>query len=169
MATKDSSEVIVGLGTLSLDQALQRARELDPGRKAAMVVGIVRHPNTPCWWVCIARCGRDVRWVSAHRLRREAEAQVMRVQRAVGQGALWDDGVFVQLLNQLMAEGDPALQHTLALAPDGSRGDEQPSFTGSLRLMHVDEPGAAARRAKATRRSEHAGAAGDGDGGDAPA
>ena len=104
--------VSVAYGTFNIDRALAQARESAARGRPTIVVGIVRHPNSGCWWVCLARQQDDITWVSAHRLRKAADAQVGLVERDAQGGRLDDDAVFAELLQELAAQGDENLQHT---------------------------------------------------------
>ena len=150
-------KVAVAYGTLNIDQALARAREYDSAGVPTMVVGIVRNPNTQCWWLCISRCGHEVRWVSAHRRRKEADAQVNVIHDAVRHGALSNDAVFARLVEDLASEGDGELHATLALVPAAGNGaGGVPPITESFRAIAREEPGVRARMVKALRHAERA-------------
>ncbi len=108
--------VIVAYGTVNIDQALARAEERGARRRLPIVVGIVRNPSGKCWWVCLAWQCTDITWGSAHRLRRQAKAQVAVVERVVRGGYLDNAAACAELVQELAAHGDDELQHTLALA-----------------------------------------------------
>ncbi len=157
-------KVVVAYGTLSIDQGLLRLDALNTAGTPAIVVGIVRNPNADCWWLCVARSGSAVHWVSAHRRRRDAEAQVPQVQKAVEQGALRDDVIFAQLLEDLAAQSDNDLQYTLPTLPQtGVDSEARPQITYRFRSMVKAEPGARARMAKALKRIARAADSVDGD------
>ena len=102
---------IVADGTVTIDEALARAEERAACGKSPIVVGIVRNPNSTCWWVCLARQRTAIMWVSAHRLRRQAEAQIALVEHPA-QGDLDDDAAFAGLVQDLAAHGDDELEQT---------------------------------------------------------
>ena len=107
--------VLVAYGTFNIDQALERAEERAARGKSTIVVGIVRNPNANCWCLCLARPWTDPTWVSAHRLKKQADAQVALVERAARGGRLDDDAEFAELVRELAAQGDGDLQDTLPL------------------------------------------------------
>ncbi len=157
-------KVVVAYGTLSIDQGLLRLDALNTAGTPAIVVGIVRNPNADCWWLCVARSGSAVHWVSAHRHRRDADAQVAHVQKAVEQGALRDDVIFAQLLEDLAAQSDADVQHTLAMLPrTESTSEVRPQIADSFRSIVREEPGVRARMAKALKRAAQAASSVDGD------
>ena len=156
-------KVVVAYGTLSIDQGLLRVDALNTAGTPAVVVGIVRNPTAQCWWLCVARSGSAVHWVGTHRRRRDADAQVTHVQKAVEQGALRDDVIFAQLLEDLAAQSDADLQHTLATLPrTESTSEDRPQIADSFRSIVKEEPGARARMVKALRRTAHAAGSVDG-------
>ncbi len=157
-------KVVVAYGTLSIDQGLLRLDALNTAGTPAIVVGIVRNSNADCWWLCVARSGSAVHWVSAHRRRRDADAQVPQVQKAVEQGALRDDVIFAQLLEDLAAQSDNDLQYTLPTLPQtGVDSEARPQITDRFRSMVKAEPGVRARMAKVLKGTAHAAGSVDGD------
>ncbi len=157
-------KVVVAYGTLSIDQGLVRLDALKTAGTPAIVVGIVRNSNADCWWLCVARSGSAVHWVSAHRRRRDADAQVAHVQKAVEQGALRDDVIFAHLLEDLAAQSDEDRRHTLPTLPQtGVDSEARPQITDRFRSMVKPEPGARARMAKALKRAAHAAGSVNGD------
>jgi hypothetical protein len=162
--TRRHVTVVVAYGTLSIDHALLRLDALNTAGTPAIVVGIVRNSNADCWWLCVARSGSAVHWVSAHRRRRDADAQVAQVQKAVEQGALRDDVIFAHLLEDLAAQSDVDRQHTLPTLPQtGVDSEARPQITDRFRSMVKAEPGARAGMAKALKGTAHAASSVDGD------
>ena len=137
---RQNISIIVAYGTFNIDQALARAEERAAQGRPTVVVGIVRNPNTNCWWVCLARQRADLRWVSAHRLRKQADAQIALVERAAQGGRLVDDAVFAGLVHELAAHGDEDLQHTLALTQGLSvKPGQDQALTDLLRAVKEQE------------------------------
>ena len=132
--------VTVAYGTSNVDRALAGAAESAARGKPTIVVGIVRKPNAKCWWVCLARQWTDITWVSAHRLRKQAEAQIALVERAAQKGRLDDDGGFAELIQELAANGDDDLQRTLPPTKDLSvRPGQEQALTDLLRTVMEQE------------------------------
>ena len=154
---RQNISVIVAYGTFNIDQALARAGERAAHGRPTVVVGIVRNPNTNCWWVCLARQRADLRWVSAHRLRKEADAQIALVDHATQGGRLVDDAAFAELAHELASNGDDDLQHTLALTQGLSMqpGQEQ-ALTDLLRTVKLQELAASKQLRKTLARQRRA-------------
>jgi hypothetical protein len=117
MIRRSRPQVTVAYGTVNIERALALATERHLRGHATIVVGIVRYARGKCWWLGIARPPAALEWVSAHRLRQQADAQIAIVERAAAEGALKDGARYAELLQDLSAEGEPDLQPTLALAP----------------------------------------------------
>ncbi len=108
--------VLVAYGTVNIDEALARAAERAARGRATVVVGIVRNPNAECWWLCLARDRSEIVWVSAHRLRRDADAQVGMIEQAFRRASPADDEVFRNLVEELASHGDEEAGQTLEAA-----------------------------------------------------
>ncbi len=117
--------VLVAYGTVKIDEALARAAERAARGRTTVVVGIVRNPNAECWWVCLARHRAEIVWVSAHRLRRDADAQVAVVEQAFRRVSPADDAVFRKLVEELADQGDQEAGQTLEAAREIMRNTSQ--------------------------------------------
>ena len=109
-------EIIIATGLLEIDDALANAAEKHRKGALILVLGIVRSPGTKCWQVCMSRNGAPVVWVSAHRRRRDAEAQIKLVRQVDKPSDLNGNDSFDRLLEELRVQSDADLQH-LSHAP----------------------------------------------------
>ena len=117
MLRRSRPQVTVAYGTVNIERALALAKERHTRGHTPLVVGIVRYARGKCWWLGIAHPRTALEWVSAYRLRQQADAQIPVIERAVAEGALRDGARLAALLQDLAAEGEPDLQATLAVAP----------------------------------------------------
>jgi hypothetical protein len=98
--------ILLAYGTQGITDAVAAA-----GRHTlpALVVGITREPKAKCWRVGLARTGSDLRWVSAHRHKKEAELQAALVYATAQDNDLADDVIFAALVGELEARRDAEL------------------------------------------------------------
>ena len=96
--------LIVAYGTLELEQSQRWAgqRQGPP----VLIIGITRQPQRGCWRVGLSWQGAPPTWVSAHRLKRAAEAQVARVGQFIQQERCGDQESVTRVAQQLAAYSD---------------------------------------------------------------
>ncbi len=103
--------VVRAAGTVRIAEAVQRATEAAAAGECVLVAGLVfiayQAPRQPhAWQFSLSHWGRPPVVVSVHRLKRAAEAQVERVNRASGTRDVRDDATFATLIQELAAFGD---------------------------------------------------------------
>ena len=107
--TRSGLQVVLVCGTLNIEAQRLRAARAAAGGRLTIVVGIVRSALSNCWYVGLARQGGPLAWVSAHRLKRDAEEQVQLVLYADQEGDLRDDATWQRLLHDLAARSEQEL------------------------------------------------------------
>lgn len=150
--------VLVAYGTVKIDEALTQAEERSLKGRATVVVGIVRNPNADCWWVCLARSRADFTWISAHRHRRQADAQVVMIERTLRRASI-DDAMFQRLVDELAANADEDVLPTLSMAREMTSDPMlQVTLTESFQAarQRAVTSRANARKALAQHRRTHA-------------
>ncbi|HSH81852.1 MAG TPA: hypothetical protein VLA19_25275 [Herpetosiphonaceae bacterium] len=103
--------VVLAYGTIEIDAAVQRAGVAAAAGRCHIVAGITSIPRrAPAqyagWRFSLSRCGQPPVVISVHRLKRDAEAQLVRVHRASRERDLSDDGVFEAFIQELTEFGD---------------------------------------------------------------
>lgn len=103
--------VIPAFGTVEIAEWVQHAIVAARPGHCLVVAGIVRIPSRERrqrggWQFSLSHWGRPPVPVSMHALKRDAEAQVARVQLMSRTRDLGDDGVFAALIQALAAFGD---------------------------------------------------------------
>ncbi|HSH82715.1 MAG TPA: hypothetical protein VLA19_29635 [Herpetosiphonaceae bacterium] len=103
--------VVRAAGTVRIAEAVQRATEAAAAGECVLVAGLVpRAYHTPgqqqAWQFSLSRWGWPPIVVSVHHYKRDAEAQVVRVNRASGTRDVRDDATFATLIQELAAFGD---------------------------------------------------------------
>ncbi len=107
--------VIRAYGTVEIDSALQQATVFAAVGRCVLVAGVVfisyhSASQPPAWQFRLSHWGRPPVGVSVHRYKRDAEAQVRRVELMSRQRDLQDDAVFAALVGALAAFGDGEVQ-----------------------------------------------------------
>ncbi len=103
--------VIRAAGTIAIAEAVQGATEAAAAGRCVLIAGLVpRAYHAPgqqqAWQFSLSRWGQPPVVVSGHHYKRDAEAQVRRVQAATAHRDLRDDAVFAALIHELAAFGD---------------------------------------------------------------
>lgn len=98
--------ILLAYGTQGITDAATAAKSY---ALPTLVVGITREPRAKCWRVCLARTDSEIRWVSAHRHKKDAELQAALVYATAQDNDLSNDSVFATLVRELEAHRDAEL------------------------------------------------------------
>ena len=99
--------VLVAQGTWAFEQAVAAAHR---DRIKDAVIGLTRYPRGRCWRVCCSWHGASPTWVSNHRRKADAAAQVVRLQLLLCEGGITDDATFNIAIQHLAAYSDAELE-----------------------------------------------------------
>ncbi len=103
--------MIRAAGTIAIAEAVQAATEAAAAGRCVIIAGLVSSAyrslgQQQAWQFSLSHWGRLPVVVSVHRYKRNAEAQVVRVNRASRERDLRDDAAFAALIQELAAFGD---------------------------------------------------------------
>ena len=93
-------------GSWAFEQAVAAAQR---DRPTATVIGLTRHPRGGCWRVCCSWHGSATRWISNHRRKAEAEAQITRLTQVLHAGGITDEETFTRTVQRLAAYSEAEL------------------------------------------------------------
>ena len=104
-----TSTVVVAFGSMDLELSRAWATQVAAQGTPVIIIAITRQAHRGCWRVALSWQGDAPTWVSAHRLKTAAEAQVARLWHVVQEGNCGDRASFTRLAQQLATYGDVAL------------------------------------------------------------
>ena len=111
-------QLIVAYGTMDIGHAVAHAGQAVAHGKQTLVLGLTRFQSykghVAAWLVCLSWQGEQPIWISAHRLRRDAEWQLLRAQEVVKQRDMTGATGRMEVLNDLARHGDRDLAQVLA-------------------------------------------------------
>src|SRR5215212_6952446 len=96
--------VRVTQGIWAFEQALAQG-----GRSNEAVIGLTRHADARCWRVCCSWHGAPPTWISSHRRKADAAAQVVRLTLLLHEGGNTDDITFNVAIQRLAVYSDAEL------------------------------------------------------------
>ena len=101
--------VVVAYGSWELEHSQRWATQVQAPDRQVIIIGITRQPQRSCWRVGLSWQGAPPTWISAHRLKRAAEAQVARVGQLIQHAGCGDRDSCTRVAHQLTAYSDVAL------------------------------------------------------------
>ncbi len=107
--------VEIARGTLAIESAIREASAAAAVGRCILVACLVpfRYHSVPYrqgWQFSLSRCGQPPVVVSRHPYKRDVEGQAVRLHRANSEGDLRDDAAFAELIQELAAFSDGAVE-----------------------------------------------------------